>query len=141
MRSPKDAAFLAAPRQRAMPKPPYLQRTERDKAELQATDAIQPHPEVPSGCKLGGWTSSVLRGRHLTRGISLSVPSRAALASRAVRRSQKGRVLWDRMRRLINSLASCAYPLSSLSPASHGRPHLSKSRMRESRLSGSVEGL
>jgi hypothetical protein len=40
-----------------------------------------------------------------------------------------------------HSLAAFAYCLSSLSLAADGRCHLGKSRMRESRLSGSVEGV
>ena len=40
------------------------------------------------------------------------------------RRSQNGRVLWDRMRRLIARWLPPASHLSSLSPPPHGRCHL-----------------
>jgi hypothetical protein len=40
------------------------------------------------------------------------------------RRSQNGRVLWDRMRRHITQWLAFAFHLSSLSSAAHGRYYL-----------------
>ncbi|MGA7226412.1 MAG: hypothetical protein WB621_19220, partial [Candidatus Acidiferrales bacterium] len=57
------------------------------------------------------------------------------------RRSQNGHVLWDRMRRLITRWLPLPtvchpYPLRRMGVVTYG-----KSRMRENRSSGSVEGV
>jgi len=96
------------------------------------------HPEV------GKWLASsgrghirYLRGAHepYRRCIS-SVPSRAALASRAVAAAAKKAASFGiGMRRLITRWLPVLPSVIPI-PASHGRPHQGKSRMRESRLSG-----
>src|SRR5216683_1235418 len=73
----------------------------------------------------GTWTHPLLRSAHEPTGaVSLSVPSRAPLASRAVAaQPQRPRSVGSHAAP-HHSLAASAYRLSSLSPASHGRPHL-----------------
>src|SRR5260370_2498297 len=73
----------------------------------------------------GGWPHPVLRGAHEPTGVvSLSVPSGAVLASCAfAAQPQMPRALGSHATP-HHSLAAPAYRLSSLSPASHGRPHL-----------------
>src|SRR6266436_2063250 len=73
----------------------------------------------------GAWTHPLLRGAHEPTGVvSLSVPSGTALASRAVAAQPKRPRALGSHATPHHSLAACAYHLSSLSPATHGRPHL-----------------
>src|SRR6266478_10158727 len=73
----------------------------------------------------GAWTHPLLRRAHEPTGVvSLSVPSGAALASHAfAAQPQRPRALGSHAAP-HHSLAACAYRLSSLSPAPHGRHHL-----------------
>src|SRR6266436_3998122 len=73
----------------------------------------------------GAWTHPLLRGAHEPTGVvSLAVPSGTALASRAVAAQPKRPRALGSHATPHHSLAACAYHLSSLSPATHGRPHL-----------------
>src|SRR5467141_3123302 len=73
----------------------------------------------------GAWTHPLLRGAHEPTGVvSLSVPSGTALASRAVAAQPKRPRALGSHATPHHSLAASAYHLSSLSPATHGRPHL-----------------
>ena len=80
------------------------------KAELQR----RMHEPVP---ELGKWLRAVVRGHIRYYGVPMNQPALAMfrfqvgwLWHRALsRRSQNGRVLWDRMRRLIDSLAAFAF--------------------------------
>src|SRR6266849_10987867 len=71
------------------------------------------------------WTHPVLRGAHEhTSAADLSVPSRAALASRAVAaKPERPRPVGSNAASHY-PLAATAYCLSSLSSASHGRRYL-----------------
>src|ERR1700719_121130 len=74
----------------------------------------------------GAWTHPVLRRAHEpTCAAHISVPSGAALASRAVAaKSERPRPLGPHAAP-HRSLAATAFRLSSLSPAPHGRRYLS----------------
>ena len=95
------------------------------KAELQRR-MHEPIPEVGKWLQRGGaWAHPLLRGAHEQPGAGLFRFQVGWLWHRALsRRSQNGRVLWDRMRRLIARWLPPAYRLSSLSPAPPGRHHL-----------------
>jgi RNA-directed DNA polymerase len=77
------------------------------------------------------WLQAVVRGHIRYYGVPLNYNALWLFRSqvgrlwhRALsRRSQNGRVLWDRMRRLITRWLPNAYHLSSLSPAPHVRIH------------------
>src|SRR6266478_5877259 len=73
----------------------------------------------------GAWTHPLLRGAHEPTGVvSVSDPSGAALASRPfAAQPQRPRALGSHAAP-HHPLAAPAYRLSSLSTASHGRPHL-----------------
>ena len=95
------------------------------KAELQR----RMHEPIP---ELGKWLQAVVRGHIRYYGVPmnqhalahLSVPSGTALASRAVAaQPERSRPLGSHAAP-HHSLAACAYCLSSLSPAPHGRHHL-----------------
>ena len=95
------------------------------KAELQRR-MHEPIPEVGQVVASGGaWTHPLLRSAHEQPGAgSFSIPSRTALASRAVAaQPERPRPLGSHAAP-HHSLAASAYRLSSLSPAPHGRPHL-----------------
>src|SRR5215469_8806830 len=89
------------------------------KAELQR----RMHEPIPD---LGQWLQAVVRGHTRYYGVPMNQPALQLfwfrvgwLWHRALsRRSQNGRVHWDRMRRLLRRC------LSSLSPAPHGRHYL-----------------
>jgi len=117
-------------------------KTERVKAELQRRDDENPSRSIGSGVQ-GQWCvdTSLLRVAHEPNGRCISsVPSSGGFGIARSRAAQKGPVLWHRMLRAsINSLASCDYPCHPIT-WSHG-VLTRKRRMRESRLSGSVEGV
>src|SRR5260370_23366211 len=73
----------------------------------------------------GAGTHPVLRSApEPKRAVDLSVPSGAAVASRAVAaQSERSRTLGSHAAP-HHSLAACAFCLSSLSPAPHGRRYL-----------------
>jgi hypothetical protein len=91
------------------------------KAELQR----RMHAPIP---EVGKWLQAVVRvlrsAPEPTRAVALSVPSGAALASRAFAAQPKRPRPLGPHAAPHHSLAPCAYHLSSLSPASHGRHHL-----------------
>jgi hypothetical protein len=112
------------------------------KAELQR----RMHQPIP---KQGKWLQAVVRGHLRYYGVPMNTPALALfrfqtgrLWHRALsRRSQNGRVLWTRMRRLIARWLPLPtvchpYPLRRMGVVTEG-----KSRMREIRSSGSVEGV
>ena len=112
------------------------------KAELQR----RMHEPIP---ELGKWLQAVVRGHLRYYGVPANQPALflfrfqvGRLWYRALsRRSQTGRILWDRMRRLIHRWLSLPtvchpYPLRRMGVITSG-----KSRMREIRSSGSVEGV
>src|SRR5467141_2810708 len=82
----------------------------------------RPGQVVASG---GAWTYPVLRSAHEQLGAgSFSIPSGAALASRAVAaQPERPRPLGSHAAP-YQPLAATSFCLSSLSPASHGRHHL-----------------
>src|SRR5271167_2942660 len=73
----------------------------------------------------GAWTPPILRGAHEPTGaVDLSVPSRAALASRAVATKPEWPRTLGSYAAPHQPLVASAYCLSSLSPAPHGRYYL-----------------
>src|SRR5271167_1594899 len=73
----------------------------------------------------GAWTPPILRGAHEPTGaVDLSLPSRAALASRAVATKPEWPRALGSYAAPHQPLVASAYCLSSLSPAPHGRYYL-----------------
>src|SRR6266404_2005832 len=98
---------------------------ERGESRTSASYA-RTHPRsgqvVASG---GAWTHPILRSAYEPTGVvSLSVPSRAALVSRAFAAQPQRPCALGSHAAPHHSLAASAYCLSSLSPATPGRPHL-----------------
>src|SRR5579864_6885187 len=95
------------------------------KAELQR----RMHEPIP---EQGKWRQAVVRGHIRYYGVPRNQNALwifrfqvGRLWHRALsRRSQNGRVLWDRMRRLLTRWLPFAFRLPSLSSAAHGRRHL-----------------
>src|SRR5882757_7652093 len=99
--------------------------TERGESRTSAAHACT-HPRsrqvVASG---GAWTHPILRSAHEQPGAgSFPIPSRTALASRAFAAQPKRPHPLGSHAAPHHSLAASAYRLSSLSPATHRRPHL-----------------
>ena len=103
------------------------------------------HEPIP---EQGKWLQAVVRGHLRYYGVPMNNPALALfrfqvgrLWHRSLsRRSQNGRVLWDRMQRLIARwlpppTVCHPYPLRRMGVVTYG-----KSRMREIRLSGSTSG-
>src|SRR2546429_9281576 len=128
--------------------------------EVKAELRRRMHEPIP---KQGKWLQAVVRGHLRYYGVPMNNPALALfrfqvgrLWHRSLsRRSQNGRVLWDRMRRLIarwlpaqygfRTHASKACPLPTVCHPyplrRRGVIPKGKSGMREPRLSGSVEGV
>jgi hypothetical protein len=109
-------------------------------------DVRRMHEPIPAQSK---WLRAVVRGHMRYYGVPMNHNALwifrfrvGWLSDRALsRRSQNGRVLWDRMRRLIRRwlpqpAVGHPYPLRRMGVDPSG-----KSRMRETRLSGSVDGV
>src|SRR6201993_684607 len=114
--------------------------------EVKAELKRRMHDPVP---EQGQWLQAVVRGHIRYYGVPMNQPALTMFRFRVgwlwhrslSRRSQNGRVLWDRMRRLLTRwlpLPSVChpYPLRRMGVITQG-----KSRMRETRSSGSVEGV
>src|SRR6266478_2717474 len=98
---------------------------ERGESRTSASYA-RTHPRTGQVVASGGaWTHPVLRSAHEQLGAgSFSIPSGAALASRAVAaQPERPRPLGSHAAP-YQPLAATSFCLSSLSPASHGRHHL-----------------
>jgi len=122
---------------------------QRLQAKLSAVNAElrrRMHDPIPA---VGTWLRSVVSGHIRYYGVPMNRHALhvfrfqvGRLWHRALsRRSQNGRVLWHRLRRLIDRWLPPArvchpYPLRRLGVITYG-----KSRMRETRSSGSVEGV
>jgi hypothetical protein len=113
--------------------------------EVKAELRRRMHEPIPAQ---GKWLRAVVGGHFRYYGVPMNQPVLTIFRFRVggcwhrslSRRSQNGRVLWDRMRRLITRwlpLPSVChpYPLRRMGVVTSG-----KSRMRETRSSGSVEG-
>src|SRR5205807_9311772 len=98
---------------------------ERGGSRASATNA-RTHPRTGQVVASGGaWTPRILRCAHQHTGAAgFSVPSRMALAPRAVAAQPERPRPLGSYAAPHRSLAACAFRLSSLSPAPHGRSHL-----------------
>ncbi len=115
-------------------------------SEVKAELRRRMHDPIPA---VGTWLRAVVGGHIRYYGVPMNTPALHVfrfqvgwLWQRTLsRRSQNGRVPWDRMRRLIDRCLPPArvchpYPLRRLGVITSG-----KSRMRATRSSGSVEGV
>jgi hypothetical protein len=121
----------------------------RSQAKLNAVKAElrrRMHEPIP---ELGKWLQAVVRGHIRYYGVPMNRHALwlfrfqvGRLWHRALsRRSQNGRVLWERMRAPHQSLVAASYCLSSLSSAPHGRHYLRQEPDAGNPLVGSVDGV